>query len=101
MLRQRKLARLCAFIACERTWTDPPVLALGFIQASLSGPVCCSETAAGVPRTFPRNNYKLCFLLPSTINRHCVELVAGLWNKWILIHALLSRAVATAEAFLC
>lgn len=48
MLRQRKLARLCAFIACERTWTDPPTLALDFIQLSLSGPVCCSETAAEV-----------------------------------------------------
>lgn len=67
-----------------------PRLALDLVLLPLSGSVWRSETAAEVCAVpFRRNKWKLCFLLPSTINRHCVELVAGLWSKWILIHALL------------
>lgn len=80
-LRQRKLARLRAFIACELYRTEscgPSNAGAGLCSGSLSGPVCCTETAAA-PCTAPSKETirNTLFLLLPTINHHCVELVAA------------------------
>lgn len=76
--------------------------ALDFVQLSLSGPFCCSETAAEAHAAPSKETIRnTLFPLLPTINHQCVELVARPWSKWIVIHALLSRAASAAAAFLC